>query len=53
VRFADDEPPAPPSHVTALRVPSQHPSGRFLTWCANRQLDPFTARRPHLELYLW
>src|SRR4051794_32878896 len=24
----------------------------FLTWCAHRDLDPFTATRPHLELYL-
>jgi integrase/recombinase XerD len=24
----------------------------FLSWCAARGLDPLTARRPHLELYL-
>jgi site-specific recombinase XerD len=24
----------------------------FLTWCAERGLDPLAARRPHLELYL-
>jgi site-specific recombinase XerD len=24
----------------------------FLTWCAGRGLDPLTARRPHLELYI-
>jgi integrase/recombinase XerD len=24
----------------------------YLTWCAGRGLDPLTARRPHLELYL-
>jgi site-specific recombinase XerD len=24
----------------------------FLTWCAERGLDPLTARRPHLELYI-
>src|SRR5258708_38513297 len=23
-----------------------------LTWCADRSLDPFLARRPHLELYI-
>jgi integrase/recombinase XerD len=24
----------------------------YLTWCAERSLDPLAARRPHLELYL-
>src|SRR6266446_5839163 len=24
----------------------------YLTWCADRGLDPFQARRPHLELYI-
>src|ERR1700684_1810267 len=24
----------------------------YLTWCAERGLDPMTARRPHLELYI-
>ena len=24
----------------------------FLTWCVDHQLDPLTAQRPHLELYL-
>jgi hypothetical protein len=24
----------------------------FLTWCADRQLHPLAARRPHLELYI-
>ena len=24
----------------------------YLTWCAERGLDPFQARRPHLELYI-
>jgi hypothetical protein len=24
----------------------------FLTWCAERGLDPLTAQRPHLELYI-
>jgi site-specific recombinase XerD len=24
----------------------------YLTWCADRGLDPLTARRPHLELYI-
>jgi site-specific recombinase XerD len=24
----------------------------FLAWCADHQLDPLTAQRPHLELYL-
>jgi hypothetical protein len=24
----------------------------FLTWCAEHRLDPLTARRPHLELYI-
>jgi integrase/recombinase XerD len=24
----------------------------YLTWCEDRELDPFTATRPHLELYL-
>ena len=24
----------------------------YLTWCADRSLDPFVARRPHLELYI-
>jgi hypothetical protein len=24
----------------------------FLRWCAERQLEPLTAERPHLELYL-
>jgi integrase/recombinase XerD len=24
----------------------------FLTWCADSELDPFTATRPHLEQYL-
>ncbi len=25
---------------------------RYLAWCAERGLDPFLARRPHLELYI-
>jgi site-specific recombinase XerD len=24
----------------------------YLTWCAERDLDPLAARRPHLELYI-
>jgi integrase/recombinase XerD len=24
----------------------------YLAWCADRSLDPFLARRPHLELYI-
>ena len=24
----------------------------YLTWCADRCLDPFLARRPHLDLYI-
>src|SRR2546430_4938466 len=24
----------------------------YLSWCAGRGLDPLTARRPHLELYI-
>ena len=24
----------------------------YLAWCAGRGLDPFLARRPHLELYI-
>jgi integrase/recombinase XerD len=24
----------------------------FLSWCAERRLDPLAARRPHLELYI-
>jgi integrase/recombinase XerD len=24
----------------------------YLTWCADRRLDPLAARRPHLELYI-
>jgi hypothetical protein len=24
----------------------------YLAWCAERSLDPFLARRPHLELYI-
>ena len=24
----------------------------YLTWCAERGLDPLTAQRPHLELYI-
>ncbi len=24
----------------------------FLVWCAERNLDPLDARRPHLELYI-
>jgi hypothetical protein len=24
----------------------------YLTWCAERHLDPLAARRPHLELYI-
>jgi hypothetical protein len=24
----------------------------YLSWCAERSLDPLTARRPHLELYV-
>src|SRR5256886_554654 len=24
----------------------------YLAWCAERGLDPFLARRPHLELYI-
>ena len=24
----------------------------YLTWCTDRGLDPFLARRPHLELYI-
>ena len=30
-----------------------HPDLRcYLAWCADRSLDPLTARRPHLELYI-
>jgi integrase/recombinase XerD len=25
----------------------------YLSWCAERGLDPLAARRPHLELYIW
>ena len=24
----------------------------YLSWCAQRDLDPLTARRPHLELHI-
>ena len=24
----------------------------YLSWCAQRDLDPLAARRPHLELYI-
>ena len=25
----------------------------YLAWCMEHGLDPLTARRPHLELYIW
>jgi site-specific recombinase XerD len=34
------------------RVHTESDLRGFLTWCADRDLDPFTATRPHLELYL-
>ena len=34
------------------RVHTESDLRGFLVWCDNRQLDAFTATRPHLELYL-
>src|SRR3954471_955573 len=34
------------------RVHTESDLRGFLTWCVDRELDPFTATRPHLELYL-
>src|SRR4051794_22930198 len=34
------------------RVHAESDLRGFVTWCADRDLDPFSATRPHLELYL-
>src|SRR3954471_17423124 len=34
------------------RVHTESDLRGFVTWCADRDLDPFSATRPHLELYL-
>jgi integrase/recombinase XerD len=34
------------------RVHTESDLRGYLTWCADRELDPFTATRPHVELYL-
>ena len=34
------------------RVHTESDLRGYLIWCEDRQLDPFTATRPHLELYL-
>jgi integrase/recombinase XerD len=34
------------------RVHTESDLRGYLTWCEDRELDPFTATRPHLELYL-
>jgi integrase/recombinase XerD len=45
-----------PRILPGSRVPSRdhtHSDLRcYLAWCAERSLDPLTARRPHLELYI-
>ena len=40
-------------HLYADRKPQQRQGmTTFLTWCAERGLDPLAAQRPHLELYI-
>lgn len=34
------------------RVHTESDLRGYLTWCADRELDPFTATRPHVELYV-
>jgi hypothetical protein len=34
------------------RVHTESDLRSFLRWCRDRDLDPFQARRPHIELYL-
>ena len=34
------------------RVHTESDLRGFLTWCEDRELDPFTATRPHIELYV-
>ena len=36
----------------ASRQRTESDLGSFLTWCAERGLDPLAAQRPHLELYI-
>jgi len=36
----------------ASRVHTESDLRAFLTWCAERDLDPLIARRPHIELYV-
>src|SRR6266508_2151899 len=34
------------------RVHTESDLRGYLRWCEERQLDPFAAKRPHIELYL-
>ena len=34
------------------RVHTESDLRGYLIWCEDRQLDPFTATRPHVELYI-
>ena len=44
------------AHLARFKGSSRYHTGSglrsFLTWCAERSLDPLAARRPHLELYI-
>src|SRR6266508_323908 len=45
----------PPPILPGSRAPRDHADSDlrcYLAWCAGRDLDPFLARRPHLELYI-
>ena len=41
-----------PGAVQGPRVHTDSDLRCYLSWCAGRGLDPLTARRPHLELYI-
>jgi hypothetical protein len=34
------------------RIHTESDLRNYLTWCEERQLDPFAATRPHIELYV-
>src|SRR5215831_6790680 len=41
-----------PGSKSSSRMHTESDLRCFLSWCAERGLDPLTARRPHLELYI-
>jgi integrase/recombinase XerD len=56
VPFTDQLPLAVAAYLARFKGSSREHTASdlhcYLTWCADRGLDPLTARRPHLELYI-